>query len=642
MNGPQPDAAVAPASAVTVGDVRATAGRERLLEDSWKTRSRRLSGRELAVEASAAIAFLGCAGGLSVATGALHGLNVVPAGALVLIYAIVSRIEFPIGAGYVVPSYLVLVPMFVLLPPAAVPLLTALGLVLGAFGQWATGRAGPERMLFSVPDAWHAVGPAVVLVLAGPIDGDMGAAALFAGAFVASCATDLATSTLRETAGLGVAPRVQISVHIHVWAVDACLAPIGLLAAHAAADAPALLLLVLPLAVLLMFLARDRTARIEQSQQRLELASTDPLTGLGNRRALTSDLHDRLSTVSDPPAALMLFDLDGFKRYNDTFGHPAGDALLARLGAKLATAVGPHGTAYRLGGDEFCVLLDVERERLEDALAAAAHALTEDGDEFTVRPSYGAVLLPHEASDADYALQLADQRMYGRKHGRAAGPREQARDVLMGSMKAREPSLHEHSADVADLAIRTGRRLGMTGEELDIVGRAAELHDVGKVGIPDAILNKPGQLDDAEWEFMRQHTILGERILSAAPALRPVAKAVRWSHERWDGRGYPDGLAGEDIPLAARIVAVCDAYDAMTSDRSYRSALSAEQACEELQREAGGQFDPVVVDAFLQEIAITSTAELHAQDGWDGADIRALDEVTAHLRGLLDTPSTAA
>jgi two-component system, cell cycle response regulator len=282
------------------------------------------------------------------------------------------------------------------------------------------------------------------------------------------------------------------------------------------------------------------------------------------------------------------------------------------------------------------VLLDAGRERLEDALAAAAHALTEVGDEFTIHASYGAVLLPHEASDADYALQLADQRMYGRKHGRAAGPREQARDVLMGSMKAREPSLHEHSADVADLAIRTGRRLGMIGEELDIVARAAELHDVGKVGIPDAILNKPGQLDDEEWEFMRQHTILGERILSAAPALRPVAKVVRWSHERWDGRGYPDGLASEDIPLAARIIAVCDAYDAMTSDRSYRSALDAEHACEELRREAGSQFDPAVVDAFLQEIAITSSAELEAHGGWDGTDIRALYEVTAHLRGLLD------
>ena len=122
--------------------------------------------------------------------------------------------------------------------------------------------------------------------------------------------------------------------------------------------------------------------------------------------------------------------------------------------------------------------------------------------------------------------------------------------------------LPEHSTGVARLAMSMGRRLGMDAEQLDELGRAAELHDIGKVGIPDAIIEKPGLLDAGEWEFIHQHTILGERILSAAPALRPVAKIVRASHERWDGRGYPDGLSGAEIPLAARIVAVCDAYEA--------------------------------------------------------------------------------
>jgi HD-GYP domain-containing protein (c-di-GMP phosphodiesterase class II) len=128
------------------------------------------------------------------------------------------------------------------------------------------------------------------------------------------------------------------------------------------------------------------------------------------------------------------------------------------------------------------------------------------------------------------------------------------------------------------------------------------LHDVGKVAIPDAILNKPGKLDATEWEFMRQHTILGERILSAAPALRPVGRIVRASHERWDGTGYPDGLAGESIPLAARIVAVCDAYEAITSDRCYRKARSLEAARAELQKVSGSQFDPSVVEVFLDEL----------------------------------------
>jgi diguanylate cyclase (GGDEF)-like protein len=225
----------------------------------------------------------------------------------------------------------------------------------------------------------------------------------------------------------------------------------------------------------------------------------------------------------------MAFDLDGFKAYNDTFGHPAGDALLARMGDKLRAATAPHGEAFRLGGDEFCALLQVDTERVEGVIAAAADALTERGEEFSITASYGVVLLPHEASTLEQALQLADERMYSHKHERS-GAREQARDVLMRTMQAKQPCLSEHSSEVAQLAVAVARRLGMKGEELDEVARAAELHDVGKVGIPDAILDKPAALDGAEWEFMRQHTILGERILNAAPALRPVATIdLNWS-----------------------------------------------------------------------------------------------------------------
>jgi response regulator RpfG family c-di-GMP phosphodiesterase len=143
----------------------------------------------------------------------------------------------------------------------------------------------------------------------------------------------------------------------------------------------------------------------------------------------------------------------------------------------------------------------------------------------------------------------------------------------------------------------------MDGEEIDEIARAAELHDVGKVGIPDAILDKPAGLDATEWELMHQHTILGERILNAAPALRPVARIVRSTHERWDGAGYPDGLRGAKIPLAARVVAVADAYDAMTTARTYSPAMGHEAACQELRDMAGSQFDPAVVDAFIAEIA---------------------------------------
>jgi diguanylate cyclase (GGDEF)-like protein len=326
-----------------------------------------------------------------------------------------------------------------------------------------------------------------------------------------------------------------------------------------------------------------------------------------------------------------MFDLDGFKAYNDTFGHLAGDSLLALLGGRLAAAARPHGAAYRLGGDEFCVLMDVPVEGLDEAIAATARALTEHGEEFAIGPSYGAVLVPHEAANPDQALQRADERMYARKAGRrASAARDQVADVLMRTMQAKQPQLDCHSSSVAQLAVAVARRVGLSGEQLDEVGRAAELHDVGKVGIPDRILSKPGPLDRAEWDFMHQHTILGERILSAAPALRPIAAIVRASHERWDGTGYPDRLAGEEIPTAARIVGVCDAYEAMTTDRAYSPAIGHEAACRELRAMAGTQFDPDVVDAFLAEVARADATDSPAVSKDSG-----IDEITARVRGLL-------
>jgi two-component system cell cycle response regulator len=330
-----------------------------------------------------------------------------------------------------------------------------------------------------------------------------------------------------------------------------------------------------------------------------EEALTDALTGLGNRRSLTRDLEDVVALASpEHPACLALFDLDGFKTYNDTFGHPAGDSLLARLAKALDVAMEAHGTAYRMGGDEFCVLLDLERCELELVLAAAATALAESGDGFMITCSYGRVMLPAEAADAEHALNLADERMYVQKNGGRVSAGRQSSDVLLRALSERHPSLGAHVHGVAELAVSIGERLGLPPDELRDLRKAAEQHDMGKVAIPDAILNKPGPLDAAEWEFMRRHTIIGERILQAAPALAGVAAIVRSTHERMDGKGYPDQLAGEAIPLAARIVLVCDAYEAMTADRSYRRAMSAEVALEELERCAGSQFDPCVVSAF--------------------------------------------
>jgi two-component system, cell cycle response regulator len=325
-------------------------------------------------------------------------------------------------------------------------------------------------------------------------------------------------------------------------------------------------------------------------------ALTDALTGLGNRRALTRDL-DRVAGGQRGGAVLALFDLDGFKHYNDSYGHPAGDALLQRLGAKLAAHVAGAGTAYRMGGDEFCVLL-ADGAAPDEEAAACAGALSEQGDGFTITCSFGAIAVPGEAQDAGEALRIADQRMYAHKHNGRSSARNQSRDVLLRALAERNPELGQHISGVAELAEAVARGLHLDEEQVDHVRHAAALHDVGKVAIPDAILDKPAALDEAEWEFIRRHTIIGERIVAAAPALRQVAALVRSSHERWDGGGYPDALTGEEIPLGARIVSVCDAFDAMVADRPYRSGMDAADALAELERCSGTQFDPDVVTAF--------------------------------------------
>ena len=255
------------------------------------------------------------------------------------------------------------------------------------------------------------------------------------------------------------------------------------------------------------------------------------------------------------------------------------------------------GTAYRMGGDEFCVIAPLGATRTEEIPALASSALSETGDAFAIGCSYGIAQVPTEASSVVEALHLADQRMYEHKTGRSSASR-QSTDVLLQVLSERSADLHEHLSDVARLTTLTAKRLELPEHEVTRVELAAELHDVGKTAIPDTILNKPGKLDAEEWGFMRGHTLVGERIVRAAPSLAYTADLVRSCHERFDGAGYPDGLAGDAIPLGASIIAVCDAFDAIVTDRPYRSARSSAEALAEIRRCSGTQFDPAVVEAF--------------------------------------------
>ena len=325
-------------------------------------------------------------------------------------------------------------------------------------------------------------------------------------------------------------------------------------------------------------------------------ARTDELTGLPNRRALIEELERR--SAADDRFTLVLADLNGFKRYNDTFGHPAGDALLRRLGQRLAGACQGHGTAARLGGDEFCVLL------YGDVAGDAAHALvraalSDEGEGFLVTAASGLAVVPGDARDPSAALRLADSRMYAAKISGHPSAEQRLSGALTRMLDERHPGLGDHVEEVAGLAVACAEALGLPDDEVRSIERAAELHDLGKVAIPSAILTKQGPLDDDEWSFMRGHSIIGERILAGVPALEGVAQMVRASHERWDGKGYPDGLAGAEIPIGARIIAAADAFCAMTEARPYASARTSDSARRELSGCSGLQFDPAVVTALL-------------------------------------------
>jgi diguanylate cyclase (GGDEF)-like protein len=354
-------------------------------------------------------------------------------------------------------------------------------------------------------------------------------------------------------------------------------------------------------------LARSVAERLAAENERLlersrDEAITDPLTGLGNRRAFKRDLEAVLPTVNpDRELLVAMFDLDGFKQYNDTFGHAAGDALLSRLATCLKETTSQAGTAYRMGGDEFCLIAQTDFEQGQVLLEAAVSALSDSGEGWEVGCSWGVTWMPSEADGPSQALRIADERMYAQKASRASAS-HQTTAALVQVLAERDIDLGAHTSHVARLSTATARQLGLPEHEVMQISQAAQLHDIGKTAIPDSILTKTGRLNEDEWTFIRRHTLIGERIVSAAPSLAHTATLVRSTHERVDGRGYPDGLTAAEIPLGSKIIAVCDAYDAMTADRAYRPAMSHTDAVAELRSCAGTQFDPSIVEALCASL----------------------------------------
>jgi HD-GYP domain-containing protein (c-di-GMP phosphodiesterase class II) len=409
-----------------------------------------LRGRELRGELVASGLFLLTAGAL-IATSPGESEPVL-AITLVVAYALAAHVRFEVATGFTVPTQLALVPMLLLTEPAIVPLLVVAGNIAGDLPDYLRSRRHPSRALISLGDAWHAVGPAIVLLAAGSPDAALHHWPVYLLALAAQFAFDFAATAARELYEYGIRVRDQVTDALWIWTVDGLLSPIALVASTLGPQQSLVFLTLLPLLGLLWLFAHERRSRLEQA---LELRN-----------------------------------------------------------AYLGTTI---------------LLAD----------------LIEGDDEYT-----GA-----------------------------------------------------HSEGVVAMSVKVADELGLDPWQRRRTEYAARLHDVGKIAIPKEIINKPGPLDADEWKLMHQHTVEGERMLSrVGGALSEVGAIVRGSHERWDGDGYPDGLKGEEIPIEARIVSCCDAFDAMTTDRSYRAALSLDTALAELREGSGSQFDPAVTDALIHVV----------------------------------------
>ncbi|MEY2515050.1 MAG: hypothetical protein QOJ89_2408 [bacterium] len=426
-----------------------TGAAEKLLALRHERQSAPVERREALVEIGCALALLAVAVGLPLlfaADGPPLGQTV----ALIAALALVSRVEFDVGAGYTYPLQLVFVPVLFVIDPAWAPAVVALGLLVGRLRDVVRDHNPGRQLLVAVNNAWFAVGPALVLSAFGVTEPALGDWPIYVLALASQLAADTVVGAAREWLVLGVQPRLQLRMTGLVFLVDVLLTPIGFLAAVVAQDAALAFLLVLPLAALLRVFARERSARIDQA---IELSAAY------------------------------------------------------------------RGTAFLLG----------------EVIVA--------DDEYTGEHSYGVIAL---------SLEIADE-------------------------------------------------LGLSEDDRRLVEFGALLHDVGKIAVPKSIVNKPGPLDDDEWKIMRQHTVAGQRMLDkVGGSMTDVGAIVRASHERWDGGGYPDGIAGENVPLPARIVSVADTFHAITTTRPYRPAQTPEAAVKELRACAGTQFDPEVVDALVR------------------------------------------
>jgi diguanylate cyclase (GGDEF)-like protein len=375
-------------------------------------------------------------------------------------------------------------------------------------------------------------------------------------------------------------------------------------------------------------LAAELTAarrRISELEAELSaLSARDPIAdSLLTLRAFRAQLELDVQRSQRYGRALTvaILDLDRFRYLNLKHGYAAGDSVLAAVGLLIASRTRAHDLACRVGGDEFAIMFPetpvseareatrrmlVDLEDLEaggvrghSASVGIAGLLPEQSPEALLAAAATALEQARAGGGGQAATYAGDEAGGSGAEEALAGGHGDVIAALASTLGERDRYTGDHSESVVELTVRVGEALALDPSEIARVRTGALLHDIGKVGVPDDILHKPGPLDEREWEIMRQHPVIGERIVRAIPGMGAIARIVRHEHERWDGRGYPDGLVADQIPIGSRIILACDAYHAMTSDRPYRKAMSHREAMAELTGNAGSQFDPIVVEALV-------------------------------------------